>query len=318
MSNASVAAPPAPVDLFSWINSVRSDLRPPVGNKLLFGAGQHKVMVVGGPNARRDFHIERGEELFLQLEGDMVLEVVERGRHRAVPIRAGEVFLLPGDTPHSPQRAADTVGLVLERARLPGEVDALRWYTPDGSGRLLYEEAFACTDLGTQLRPVIERFNASEACRSGEPTAGAPESATHEGVRVNADRDLGAPVALREWAAAQRGGSAPASVVLFGAGASEAAHADFDYSVAVKLAPDAEWEREWQWARGGGELFLFQFSGSGELDVLDVRSGSVTSHYLRAGHVLLLPAGGLYKAKARWQPGDCICLVITNCKAATE
>jgi 3-hydroxyanthranilate 3,4-dioxygenase len=108
---------PSPVDLFAWIESVRSELRPPVGNKLLFGAGQHKVMVVGGPNARRDFHVERGEELFLQLEGDMALEVFERGRHRAVPIRAGEVFLLPGDTPHSPQRAANTVGLVLERAR---------------------------------------------------------------------------------------------------------------------------------------------------------------------------------------------------------
>jgi hypothetical protein len=104
--------------------------------------------------------------------------------------------------------------------------------------------------------------------------------------------------------------------VLYGAGASDAARADFDYSVAVKLAPDAEWERDWQWARGGGELFLFQFSGSGELDVLDARSGAVTSHSLRAGHVLLLPAGGLWKAKVRWSAEDCICLVVTNSKAA--
>ena len=325
---------PIPVDLPAWVASCRAELQPPVGNKLLFGAGQLKAMVVGGPNARRDFHVEAGEELFLMLEGAMTLEAVERGRHppRAVAIGPGEAFMLPAHTPHSPQRLAGTVGLVLERARRAHERDALRWYARDGSGRVLYEETFHCTDLGTQLRPVIERFNASEQCRSGEPAAGSGTAgavvAGAEAVRVDADRDLGEPVNLRAWAAAHPGGG-----VLFGEGADEAARRGFEYCVAIKSGPDAAWEADWQWARGGGELFLYQIAGEGELDVLDtqgagggsgggggggggdgeVASGAVATHALRAGHVMLLPAGGRFRLKARWRAGgDCLCLVVTN------
>ena len=101
--------PLVPVYLPAWLDSVRPELQPPVGNKMLFGAGQLQVMVVGGPNERRDFHIEAGEELFLQLEGDMTLELAEGragaapGATRAVPIREGQAFLLSAHTPHSPR-----------------------------------------------------------------------------------------------------------------------------------------------------------------------------------------------------------------------
>lgn len=158
----------APLDFASWTSSIRPQLAPPVGNKLLYGGG-HKVMVVGGPNARADYHIEVGEELFLQLEGDMVLETMERGVPRAVRIPEGHLFCLPARVPHSPQRLAGTVGLVIERDRLAGSMDGLRWYARDGSGRVLYEEWFHCSDLGTQLKPVIERFMASECYRTGVP-----------------------------------------------------------------------------------------------------------------------------------------------------
>jgi len=319
---AAAAAAPSPLDLPAWVESVRASLSPPVGNRLLFGAGQLKCMVVGGPNARRDFHVEAGEELFLMLEGDMALEVVERGAPRRVPIRRGEAFLLPAHTPHSPQRAAGTVGLVLERARLASELDALRWYARDGSGRVVYEEAFHCTDLGVQLRPVIERFNAWEAAggSGGEPpppgAVGAP--APGGAVRVDADRDLGAPIDLRAWAAAH-----PAGGVLYGAGAEEADRRGFEYTVAAACGPLAAWEREWQWHAGGGELFLYQVGGEGELDVLDTEAAAaagaggdasaVVTHALRAGHVLLLPAGGRFRLKARWRTSaDCLCLIVTN------
>jgi 3-hydroxyanthranilate 3,4-dioxygenase len=139
-------------------------------NKLLYGSGQLKVMIVGGPNAREDFHIEEGEELFYMLKGDMVLDVIERGRKRSVPIREGELFLLPPRIPHSPQRRAGTVGLVLERERLERELDGLRWYVPGEEGsRVLYQEWFHCTDLGSQLKPVIERFFASDEYSSKTP-----------------------------------------------------------------------------------------------------------------------------------------------------
>jgi len=134
-----------------------------------------QVMCVGGPNERSDFHVEAGEELFYMLEGDMVLRVEERGVLRDIRIREGEMFLLPGNIPHSPQRLAGSVGLVIERARVPGEVDGLRWYR-EGGGGVLYEETFACTNLGTQLGPVIARFKASQEAATGVPRPGLPPS----------------------------------------------------------------------------------------------------------------------------------------------
>ena len=85
-----------------------------------------KVFYVGGPNQRKDFHLEEGEELFYMKQGSMELIVLERGRFRTISIRQGQVFLLPGRIPHSPQRLADTIGLVIERERLTDELDSLR------------------------------------------------------------------------------------------------------------------------------------------------------------------------------------------------
>ena len=87
--------------LGAWIDAHRADLKPPVGNKRLFREGDFIIMVVGGPNQRKDFHLDPGEEFFYQLEGDMLLKVVEKDRVVDVPIREGEVLLLPAHMPHS-------------------------------------------------------------------------------------------------------------------------------------------------------------------------------------------------------------------------
>lgn len=126
-------------------------------------------MIVGGPNNRKDFHLEEGEELFIQLQGKVDLDILERGKIRRIPIEEGEVFLLPARVPHSPQRYAESIGLVFERRRRPGEMDGLIWYQPNQPGQVLYEEYFHCTDLGTQLKPIIERFFASEEHRTNIP-----------------------------------------------------------------------------------------------------------------------------------------------------
>jgi 3-hydroxyanthranilate 3,4-dioxygenase len=157
-----------PFNLRQWIDRHRADLRPPVGNKRVFRDSEFIVMVVGGPNSRKDFHVDPGEEFFYQLEGDMLLRVVRDGRIVDVPIREGEVLLLPGGVPHSPQRFADTVGLVVERERRPGELDGLQWYC-ERCSTLLYEERFELRDIETQFPPVFARFFASvphRTCRS--------------------------------------------------------------------------------------------------------------------------------------------------------
>ena len=101
-------------------------------------------------------------------KGNMSLPILTNGQFRTVHIREGDVFLLPGRIPHSPQREKDTVGLVIERERLLTETDGLRYYVGDTT-RTLFERWFYCDDLGSQLKPVIEEFFASEECRTGEP-----------------------------------------------------------------------------------------------------------------------------------------------------
>ena len=148
-----------------WIDAHRHLLKPPVGNKLVFHDTEFIIMVVGGPNARRDFHVDPAEEFFYQLEGDIVLRVAERGSVRDVPIRAGDILLLPPGVPHSPQRSAESVGLVIERQRRAGELDGLQWYCEKCS-TLLYEEFFALTNIETQFPPVFERFYGNLALRT--------------------------------------------------------------------------------------------------------------------------------------------------------
>jgi 3-hydroxyanthranilate 3,4-dioxygenase len=154
-----------PFSLFDWIATYRAELKPPVGNKLLFRDGGFIVMAVGGPNSRKDFHHDPHEEFFYQLEGDMLLKTLQDGRMVDVPVRAGEVFMLPAWMPHSPRRPAGSVGLVVERRREPHERDGFSWYC-EQCGHQLYYETLAVSDIERQLAPLFERFYASQNLRT--------------------------------------------------------------------------------------------------------------------------------------------------------
>lgn len=153
-----------PINFMSWIDEHRHLLKPPVGNQVVYENTEFTVMVVGGPNARKDYHVDEGEEFFYQLEGEMTLKVMDNGIPTDIPIRAGEIFLLPPKVPHSPQRQANSVGLVIERQRRQGELDLFQWYCDDCNAKL-YEEAVQLTDIVAQLPPIFERFWISEANR---------------------------------------------------------------------------------------------------------------------------------------------------------
>lgn len=151
--------------LKGWIDEHRHLLEPPVGNKLVFENADFIVMVVGGPNRRKDYHINPTEEFFHQIEGDMVLKIIDDGQKRDIPIKQGDIYLLPANVPHSPQRPADTVGLVLERQRPQGQHDHVRWYC-EQCDEILNDVDFQLVNLGTQLKPVIEEFYANESLRT--------------------------------------------------------------------------------------------------------------------------------------------------------
>lgn len=154
-----------------WLQDNKSFFVPPICNKLIY-SNQLKVFFVGGPNQRSDYHIEEGEEFFYMLKGDMELKVMEQGRPKTIVIREGEAFLLSARIPHSPQRFANTMGLVIERERAPKELDGLRYYTADlHSRQVLFERWFYCADLGTQLAPIIKEFLDSTEHKTGIPSA---------------------------------------------------------------------------------------------------------------------------------------------------
>lgn len=154
-----------PFNFKKWIDEHRHLLKPPVGNKCVYMDTEFIVMVVGGPNSRKDYHFDEGEEFFYQIEGDITVKIQEDGRAVDVPIREGEIFLLPPRVPHNPIRGENTVGLVIERQRREGELDGLIWFCEECNERL-YEEYFQLGDITTQFQEVFRRFYGDESLRT--------------------------------------------------------------------------------------------------------------------------------------------------------
>ena len=147
-----------PINFANWIEENRHLLKPPIGNQQVFKDNKDFiVMVVGGPNSRKDYHFNEGEEVFYQLEGEIVLKVIDEGKPRDILIKAGDMFLLPPRVPHSPRRPANTLGLVFEMYRREGEIDGFIWHC-ENCGNKLYEEYAEVTDIVTQLPPIMDRF----------------------------------------------------------------------------------------------------------------------------------------------------------------
>ena len=156
----------SPFNLQKWIDENRHLLKPPVGNKNLYvEAEDFIVMIVAGPNARKDYHYNETEELFYQIEGDIVVKTQQNGKKVEVPIKEGEMFLLPARIPHSPVRSEGSIGLVIERKRTDDHKDGLMWFS-DTANELLYEEYFKLTNVEKDFLPVFKRFYSNEKLRT--------------------------------------------------------------------------------------------------------------------------------------------------------
>lgn len=156
-----------PLNLKQWITDNRDLLKPPVGNKNLYvDAGDYIVMIVGGPNARKDYHYNETEELFYQLEGDINVRIQEDGKAVDVPIGPGDMFLLPAKVPHSPMRSEGSVGLVIERVRKGTDMqDGLMWFC-DKCNNKLHETYFPLTNIEKDFLPRFREFYGSENLRT--------------------------------------------------------------------------------------------------------------------------------------------------------
>jgi len=156
-----------PFNLQAWIDEHTEELKPPVGNKNLHkDAGDYIVMIVGGPNARKDYHYNETEELFYQLEGDITVYIQENGEKKAMHLSAGDMFLLPAKVPHSPSRTENSIGLVIEKKRNHLDVkDGLLWFC-DACNHKLHEVYFELNNIENDFLKHFNDFYASEEKRT--------------------------------------------------------------------------------------------------------------------------------------------------------
>jgi 3-hydroxyanthranilate 3,4-dioxygenase len=151
-----------PINFKKWIDENRQLLKPPVGNQQIWLDREFMVTVVGGPNSRTDYHVNEGEEFFYQVEGDINLRILQEGKPVDFPIQEGEIFLLPPNVPHSPQRPAGTVGLVIERRRLAHEIDSFLWICKSCNA-LLWKKSLHLEDIVKDLPVVFREYHSDPA-----------------------------------------------------------------------------------------------------------------------------------------------------------
>lgn len=156
-----------PFNLIQWVEKNRHLLKPPVGNKNLYvDSGDYIVMIVAGPNARKDYHYNETEELFYQLEGNITVYIQDEGEKIAMQLGPGDMFLLPAKTPHSPVREANSIGLVVERKRLGQAIpDGLLWFC-DNCNHKLYEVYFELKDIEVDFLAHFKHFYGSKKLRT--------------------------------------------------------------------------------------------------------------------------------------------------------
>lgn len=156
-----------PFNLQKWIDENRSLLKPPVGNKNIYTESEDFiVMVVGGPNARKDYHYNESDEFFFQLEGSISIAIQTGNGKEIMELNAGDVYLLPARTPHSPMRTEGSVGLVVEVKRAGSDSkDGLLWYC-ENCNEKLYEVYFKLNDIETDFLPHFKHFYQSESLRN--------------------------------------------------------------------------------------------------------------------------------------------------------
>ena len=161
-----VALNGVPFNLATWIAQTMSGDMGSVGNKEVFRHADFIFMIVKGPNKRNDFHIDPYDEIFYQLKGTIYVQYRDpTGQQQVAEVKEGEVMILNAFTPHLPMRPPDTIGLVVERPRVPGEKDGIVWYC-DACGHTLHALELDCQDIETQLKAALDQFNANLALRT--------------------------------------------------------------------------------------------------------------------------------------------------------
>eukprot|EP00940_MAST-03C_sp_MAST-3C-sp2_P002718 g2718.t1 len=274
-----------------WREENKELFAPPVCNKLMH-KDQLTVMFVGGPNTREDFHIEHGSEFFFQMQGNIELPTIQRGKRKIVKINEGEVFLLPSRIPHSPQRPErGSFGLVVERRREKHELDGLRYYRNfNNCDEILWEKYFHCWDLGRDLVPVIQEYKSSTEFETKKPTGKYVER--NPPTIVDSYTEVPDPFSFSKWVRNNREALDSGKVLNLFEG-----HPDREFSVLVAGENRRPPIRQWR-----HETWLYQVEGTATLSILP-----------KDGH----EDGRSVGEKTQMEKGDC-CIVPAGCRFSID
>lgn len=169
---------PAAFNLMQWIAENPDKLKPPLGAKTIFREEDFMVTVVGGPNARTDYHVNPTEEFFFQLKGTVTIRIQHEGKPHDIALSEGSIYLLPSDVPHAPMRGPDTVGIIVERIRKENHLDTHRWYC-ENCNEVLFERTAKIELLERDMPPIFEAYYgdpANQVCKTcGHANAGRPK-----------------------------------------------------------------------------------------------------------------------------------------------
>ena len=135
-----------------WIDENRGDWGQ---RRVIWQDSDFIAFVTRGPNRRKDFHINPGDEIFYQLEGELNLHYLNGGKPDLAVLKAGDLFLMPGGVPHSPRRADGSWTFVVERKRSQAEIDRFIWPC-EKCGSKLYETAVRFDDPGDAVRKATD------------------------------------------------------------------------------------------------------------------------------------------------------------------
>jgi len=158
---------PTPIDFTAWLAENGPLLKPPVSNREMFpGHSDFIIMIVGGPNQRTDYHVDPYEEFFYQIKGNMHLNVITDDGPARIDIREGEMWMLPRNMPHSPQRPeAGSIGMVVERIREQGTTERFQWYCPE-CGTKVHDVEVQLNDIAVDMPPIFDAFHANVEART--------------------------------------------------------------------------------------------------------------------------------------------------------
>ncbi|MBS0614427.1 MAG: 3-hydroxyanthranilate 3,4-dioxygenase [Proteobacteria bacterium] len=149
-----------PLNFPDWLRRNEHLLQPPVGNQQVWKDADFIVTVVGGPNQRTDFHDDPFEEFFYQFKGNAAILIAAEGHFERVPLKEGDIFLLPAHARHSPQRPErDSRCFVIERSRPPEIVDGFEWYC-SRCGALVYRAEVQLASIVNDLPRIFAEFYA--------------------------------------------------------------------------------------------------------------------------------------------------------------